>query len=271
MAMRIESVREKASGTLEVALSGGLLFSFDAKDAQLLGCSFDRGARTLVAAGADPVALVRDGFLDEESVAALGRLVALHRARMDALSIVSRAEQASKQLYEKLVKRGYEPEIARTCLQWLCDERYVDDRRYVTLLLRSHLVRKGQGPDRVKTLAWPRIGLFENPRIILSEAFAALEDDSMQEAIRRNSANILRRSKNFSRGGRGLGRGLIRSPRRTQSPPRMSADEPDAVPQGMSFAEKRSLLRAHLKNEGFPSKAIEEFLESWEDEADDKD
>jgi SOS response regulatory protein OraA/RecX len=267
MAMRIESVREKASGTLEVALSGGLLFSFDAKDAQLLGCSFDRGARTLVAAGADPVALVRDGFLDEESVSALGRLVALHRARMDALSIVSRAEQASKQLYEKLVKRGYEPEIARTCLQWLCDERYVDDRRYVTLLLRSHLVRRGQGPDRVKTLAWPRIGLFENPRIILSEAFAALEDDSMQEAIRRNSANILRRSKNFSRGGRGLGRGY---PWRTLRPAQAS-DEPDAVPQGMSFAEKRSLLRAHLKNEGFPSKAIEEFLESWEDEADDKD
>jgi len=260
MAMRIESVREKASGTLEVAVSGGLMFNFDAKDVQMLGCSFDRGTRTLMAADRTVVTLVGDESFDEGAVSVLDRLNALHKARKDALSIVSRAEQASKQLYEKLLKRGYEPEIARTCLLWMCTERYVDDRRYVTLLLQSHLVRRGQGPDRIKTIAWPRVGLFENPKLILADGFAALEEDSMQEAIRKSTANILRRTKTFSRASRGDNRSLYR----TQNAAGMSGDDSEIEPKSLSFAERRSLLRAHLRNEGFPSKSVEKFLESWE-------
>jgi len=266
MAVRIESVREKASGTLEVALSGGLLFNFDDEDAQLLGYVFDHGARTLVAGGTSPAILVRDASFDEDGLFALGRLDALHRARMDALSIVSRAEQASRQLYEKLLKKGHEPEIARTSLMWMCSERYVDDRRYVTLLLRSHMVRRGQGPDRVKTLAWPRIGLFESPHIILSDGFAALESDNLQDAIRRSSANILRRTKNFSRASRGLSR----SARQARGSAGISGDEPEIGPKTSSSAATRSLLRAFLRNEGFPPKAVEQFLESWEVEENDK-
>ncbi len=266
MAVRIESVREKASGTLEVALSGGLLFRFDAKDAELLGYLFDHGVRTLVVAeGSSPVTLMTDETLDEEAVSALGRLDALHRARKEALSILSRAEQGSRQLYGKLLNKGYEPAISHTCLKWLCDQRCVDDRRYVAMLVRSHMVRKGQGPDRIKALAWPRIGLFEDPKTILADGFASLAEDEMQEAIRRSCVALLRRTQRFPRGGRGIGRRHCRPHDLSQRP----GTGADAEPHLLSFSEQYSLLRAHLKHEGFPSKAVDVFLESWEKEASD--
>jgi SOS response regulatory protein OraA/RecX len=270
MAMRIESVRERASGTLEVAVSGGLLFNFDAKDAQLLGYSFDCGDRVLVAVDGSTMSLMPNEFCDEGAATALGRLNNLHRARKDALSIVSCAEQASKQLYEKLLKKGYATDIARTCILWMCAERYVDDRRYVKLLLQSHVVRRGQGPDRVKAIAWSRIGLLENSKSILADGFAALEEDGMQDAIRRSCAKILRRTQNLPSDGRRLGRGFIRSLRRPGNFSWAPGDDPDAEPRGMSFAERRSLLRAYLKDEGFPPKAVEKYLESWEVEQNDK-
>jgi len=272
MAVRIESVREKASGTLEVALSGGLLFHFDAKDAELLGYLFNQGVQqgiwTLaLAEEASPVTLMAEETLDEEAVSALGRLDALHRARKDALSVLSRAEQGSKQLYAKLLNKGYEPAISHSCLRWLCDQRCVDDRRYVAMLLRSHMVRKGQGPDRIKALAWPRIGLFEDPATILADGFASLAEDEMQEAIRRSCVALLRRTQRGSRGGRRIGRRW----RRPHDLPQALGSEPDAEPHLLSFSEQCSLLRAHLKHEGFPSHAVEVFLESWEKEASDDD
>lgn len=271
MAMRIESVREKASETLEVALSGGLLFRFDVKDAEQLGYFFDHGARMLgVAAESSPITLRKEEILNEGAVLALRRLDALHRARKDALSILSYAEQGSKQLYEKLLKRGYEPEISRACLTWVCNEHYVDDRRYVAMLLRSHMVRRGQGPDRIKAIAWPRIGLFEDPNTILADGLVSMTEEDMQEAIRRSCAAILRRTENFSRSGCGIGRrqrrsnGLKSNSLKSNGLPRgASEDEPDVGQHLMSFSEQCSLLRGYLKHEGFPSHSIDVFLESW--------
>jgi len=270
MAMRIESVREKASETLEVALSGGLLFRFDVKDAEQLGYFFDHGTRMLgVAAESSLITLREKEILNEAVVFALRRLDALHRARKDALSILSGAEQGSKQLYEKLLKRGYEPEISRACLTWVCKEHYVDDRRYVAMLLRSHMVRRGQGPDRIKAIAWPRIGLFEDPNTILADGFASMTEEDMQEAIRRSCAAILKRTENFSRSGYGIGRRLSRfnslksNGLKSSSLPRAFEDEPDMGSHLLSYSEQCSLLRGYLKHEGFPSHSIDVFLESW--------
>jgi hypothetical protein len=258
MAMRIESVREKASETLEVALSGGLLFHFDAEDAERLGYLLDLGERRLLAAEASPTHLREEEVLSEESLSALRRLDAMHRARKDALSILSGAEQGSKQLYGKLLRRGYEPDISRACLKWLCDGRCVDDHRYVAVIFRSHMVKRGQGPDRIRALAWPRIGLFEDPKTILADCLASIAEDDMQEAIRRSSVAFLRRI------GRSRRRGSGRRQRQSLDFPPASEDGPEATPQPMSFGEQRSLLRAHLKREGFPPQSIDMFLESWD-------
>lgn len=263
MAMRIESVREKASGTFEVAFSGGLLFSFDITDIKLLDYRFDIGSRTLAVPDEVSIRLIPTESLQEEEIQSLGRLNALHRMRKDALYVVSRAEQGSRQLYEKLIKKGYESELARVCVRWMCDQGSVDDRRYVSLLIRAHMMRKGQGPDRIRLLAWPRIGLFENPKAILSDCFASFEGEDIQEAIRKSADNILKRTKNLTHTGHGIRRHQFQGFQN-------GGNEGIAAPKSLSSNERCSLLRAFLKKEGFPAREIEKFLELWQTGDDDK-
>jgi len=55
--------------------------------------------------GPKSILLFQDESIDEDSLLLLGRLNDLHRARSDALLIVSHNEQASRQLYLKLHKK----------------------------------------------------------------------------------------------------------------------------------------------------------------------
>ncbi|NLH89248.1 MAG: hypothetical protein GX469_02855 [Treponema sp.] len=277
MAKRIDSVRKKASGSLEVAVSGGFVFCFDEVDAQLLDYSLkthpsdlpfsgkyfldvhspaehsvDALARHssavhLIAAdsiefsesaiaghyGPKSILLFQDESIDEDSLLLLGRLNDLHRARSDALLIVSHNEQASRQLYLKLLKRGYEPEIANTCVRWTCAEHYVDDRRYVRMLFKLHCFKKGQGPTRMQALAWPRIGLFESPQTILADGMAAIPEDDLMEAIKKNIESYQRKPSTFSR-----------------------------LDLNSNSSEKRTFLRSFLRRQGFPYQSIERFLET---------
>jgi SOS response regulatory protein OraA/RecX len=228
MAMRIDSVRKKASGSLEVAVSGGLLFCFDEVDAQLLELSSNNSSL-------DVYSLTEHSegeSIDEEMILLLSRLSTLHRARNDALLLISRAEQASRQLYQKLIKKGYEPEIAQICIRWICSEHYVDDRRYVRMLFQSHCVKRGQGPTRIQALAWPRIGLFENPQTILADSMASIPESDFMEAIKKNVESLLRKPSTFSR----LNLNTI--------------------------SEKRSFLRSFLRRQGFPYQSVETFIET---------
>jgi SOS response regulatory protein OraA/RecX len=252
MALRIESVREKASGTLEVAISGGLLFHFDSTDAQLCGMRFDSSSCMLMLITDDGSRLefTPKAEVENEMLESLRRLDQLHAARKVALGLVARAEQASIQLYEKLAKKGFSKEAARIAVQWMCENGYVDDRRYVRLLLQSHLVRRGQGPERLKAIAWPRIGLFENPRIIFAEAFSSIEEESLIEAMRRSAENVLKRGEIPV----GYRRAMLDD----------GNEENPAAP--LSHSRKLAFLRSWFRHEGFPNYAIDRFLESWETE-----
>jgi len=250
MALRIESVHEKASGTLELALSGGLLFHFNSTDVRLCGMRFDSSSRMLITDDGSRLEFAPEAEVENEMLESLRRLDQLHAARKVALGLVARAEQASIQLYDKLAKKGFNKETARIAVQWMCENGYVDDRRYVRLLLQSHLVRRGQGPERLKAIAWPRIGLFENPRIIFAEAFSSIEEENLLEAMRRSAENLLKRGK------------IPAGYRRT-----MLDDENEENPAApLSRSRKLAFLRSWFRQEGFPNYAIDRFLESWETE-----
>lgn len=254
MALRIESVREKASGTLEVALSGGLLFHFDSTDARLCGMRFDSSSRMLITEDGARLEFALQAEVENEMLESLRRLDQVHAARKLAFGIVARAEQASIQLYEKLAKKGFSKEIARIAVQWMCENGYVDDRRYVRLLLQSHLVRRGQGPERLKVIALPRIGLFENPRIIFAEAFSSIEEESLLEAMRRSAENLLKRGKTPA------------SYRRTM----LDYENEENPAAHLSRSRKLAFLRSWFRQEGFPNYAIDRFLESWDTESKDE-
>jgi len=249
MALRIESVHEKASGTLELALSGGLLFHFSSTDVRLCGMRFDSSSRMLITEGSR-LEIVPGTEAEDAILESLRCLDQLHAARKIALGIVARAEQGSTQLYEKLAKKGFDKETARIAVRWMCENGYVDDRRYVKLLLQSHLMRRGQGPERLKAIAWPRIGLFENPKAIFAEAFSSIEEEDLLEAMRRNAENLLKR-------------GRIPAGHRRAVLDDGNEENPVAP---LSHSRKLAYLRSWFRQEGFPNYAIDRFLESWETE-----
>lgn len=273
MASRIQTVREKASGSLEVAVSGGLLFCFDTVDAKLLGVEVSRhrggeadgapsknigGNEEKARGSALSLSLSPEAELEEEEVEALGRLDSLWHARFYAMQIAARAEQGSRQLYEKLIHRGFAAEIARAAVGWMADKGFIDDRRYVRLLLKAHSVKRGQGLNRVQQLAWPRIGLFESQKRLITEAFECVEDEDMADAVRKSAEQALRKGFKTSR--------AIGAARRLDpGADSLSGEESDDEgARSGGRKDLRGLLRAHLRRQGFPGHAIETYLESWE-------
>lgn len=252
MASRIETVREKASESLEVAVSGGLVFFFDDVDAKLLDIGIDRGGRAEGENDSPVLPLWPNAELSDEDVELLGQLDALKRARSYAMQIVARAEQGSRQMYEKLVHKGYAVEISRACVAWMCDAAYIDDARYVKMLFQVHCVKRGQGLARAQQLAWQRIGLFESQKRILAEAFGRIEEEEMTAAVTKCASQMLRRDAAKHRIGSETDAARDDSVRKT--------------PHG----DVRSQLRAYLKRQGFPGYAIESYLESWENDENEK-
>ncbi len=267
MASRIESVREKASGSLEVAVSGGLVFFIDAVDAGLLGVVLARsrggavegGVRYNVSSGIrDTEAnatlnLWPQAELSEEEVRVLERLDALRRARFYAVQIAARAEQGTRQMYEKLVHKGFAAEVARAAVSWMCESGYIDDVRYVRMLFMAHSVKRGQGLSRVQQIAWQRVGLFDNQKRIIAEAVGSIEKDDMAKAVRMSAEQILKRATKIDPRSRQEFKreGFVEDPGSSEVMPARRADI-------------RSTLRAHLKRMGFPGPAIDTYLESLE-------
>lgn len=193
--------------------------------------------------------------LSEEEVWTMTRLDALRRARFYAAQRAARAEQGTRQMYEKLVRKGFAAEIARAAVSWMCETGYIDDVRYVRMLLHAHSVKRGQGLSRVQQLAWQRVGLFESQKRIIAEAIGTVEEEDMVQAVRKSAEQILNRSR--------------KAAQRSQSVAERdgSQDDPHAGGEAGSMRrDLRSMLRAYLKRMGFPGHAIDTYLESWEND-----
>ena len=74
---------------------------------------------------------------------------ALCLARNAALRLVSRAEQCTFLLSQKLLKRGFDAGVVKAVVRELAASNIVDDGRFSRLWLRSRIVAKADTPRRI--------------------------------------------------------------------------------------------------------------------------
>lgn len=106
--------------------------------------------------------------------------------RHTALNIVSRREHSRAELQQKLLRKYSEPDLINTCLDWLQELSYLDDRRFAEMFVR-HCVTKRRGPNRIK-LEMQHKGL---AAVLSDEVLQAAEIDWFELA----AANLKRRFK----------------------------------------------------------------------------
>lgn len=141
--------------------------------------------------------------LDEESLRAIRSASALVRIRSRALDLLSRRPMSRKELYDKLVQKGEDEQAAAASVQWLAENRLLNDEEYAASVAR-HYAAKGYGAGRVRA-ELSRRGL---PRELWDEALAQmpagdeklvkyiashLSDPGDRDQVRKVSAALFRR------------------------------------------------------------------------------
>ena len=91
-----------------------------------------------------------EGELDELKAAAR-----LFSCRERALRIIGARAMSCKELFDRLVEKGETPENAESCVEWLMELHYLDDRQYASMLVR-HYAARGYGCGRVKNELYRR-------------------------------------------------------------------------------------------------------------------
>ena len=87
--------------------------------------------------------------LDDEEFARLGVEAGKMSAKMRAVRIVSASSVSKRDLEQRLVRKGEDPEQARAAVEWMSDLHLVDDRATAEQVVRS-CISKGYGLQRVK-------------------------------------------------------------------------------------------------------------------------
>lgn len=137
-----------------------------------------------------PEELLRFGLrpgqeLTEDVLEELRRAAARSQTRQRAAELASGRMQSRKELSDRLVKKGADPQEAQETAQWLADLGAVDDAAYAGVIAR-HYAAMGYGPGRVRQ-ELQRRGV---PRDLWEDALAQLPDP--EEAIDRFLASKLR-------------------------------------------------------------------------------
>ena len=87
--------------------------------------------------------------LTEKEFAALQTAAGQWSAKMRAVRIVSASSVSKKDLEQRLVRKGEDPEQAREAVQWMEDLHLVDDRNTAEQVVHS-CISKGYGLQRAK-------------------------------------------------------------------------------------------------------------------------
>lgn len=104
----------------------------------------------LIEVGLVPGDLVPGTELDEDGLAALTLAASATQAKLQAASLIARAEQSRYLLGVKLEKKGLSPKAVRLALDRLEEEGLLSDRRFAEAWLRSHLGQGGRGLPPLK-------------------------------------------------------------------------------------------------------------------------
>lgn len=111
--------------------------------------------------------------LTEETLRKLQRAAGQMSAKMRAVRIVSATSVSRKDLEQRLVRKGEDPDQAREAVRWMEDLHLVDDRNTAEQVVHS-CISKGYGPARA------RQALYEKriPKEYWEEALADYPDQT---------------------------------------------------------------------------------------------
>ena len=87
--------------------------------------------------------------LDEQEFVQLGEEAGKMSAKMRAVRIVSASSVSKRDLQQRLVRKGEDPEQAKAAVAWMEDLHLVDDRATAEQVVRS-CIAKGYGLQRAK-------------------------------------------------------------------------------------------------------------------------
>ena len=87
--------------------------------------------------------------LSEEEQEKLMSAAALMSARMRAVRIVSASSVSKRDLEQRLIHKGEDPECAKAAVEWMCELNLIDDRRTADQIVRK-CAAKGYGIARAK-------------------------------------------------------------------------------------------------------------------------
>ena len=111
--------------------------------------------------------------LDEQEFARLGEEAGKMSAKMRAVRIVSASNVSKRDLQQRLVRKGEDPEQAKAAVAWMEDLHLVDDRATAEQVVRS-CAAKGYGISRAKQALYEK----RIPKDLWEEALADYPDQS---------------------------------------------------------------------------------------------
>ena len=87
--------------------------------------------------------------LNAEELAELRLLSRRSLARDRAVEYLSRRPMSCRELRDKLLQKGEDEDVADSCVDWLREQGFLDDRRYAAMVVR-HYAGKNYGPARIR-------------------------------------------------------------------------------------------------------------------------
>ena len=146
--------------------------------------------------------------LSDEEWEALKEHAGQMSAKMRAVRIVSASSVSKKDLQERLIRKGEDPEQAKEAVRWMEDLHLVDDRNTAEQIVHS-CISKGYGLQRAKQALYEKRipkqyweeALEDYPdqmEKILSFLRSRLDEDSDQKDIKKAVDALLRRGHNYS-------------------------------------------------------------------------
>ena len=119
--------------------------------------------------------------LSEEEFARLGTEAGKMSAKMRAVRIVSASSVSKRDLQQRLVRKGEDPEQAKAAVAWMEDLHLVDDRATAEQVVRA-CIYKGYGLQRAKQALYEK----QIPKAYWEEALEDYPDqtEKIQEFLR---------------------------------------------------------------------------------------
>ena len=111
--------------------------------------------------------------LDEQELERLNVEAGKMSAKMRAVRIVSASSVSKRDLEQRLVRKGEDPEQARAAVEWMSDLHLVDDRATAEQVVRS-CISKGYGLQRAKQALYEK----QIPKAYWEEVLADYPDQT---------------------------------------------------------------------------------------------